>query len=242
MIKDENFKTLQKGLNKLNIDWDEDKLELIKDYLRYLLQENRRHNLIGTEEINKIITKHFLDCLAPVALPEIKEMEGPVLDLGTGAGLPGILWGIIKPDIDVYLLDSRRKKVDFLNNVRNRLELKNIYPLQERAEILGQNSDFREKFRLVTARAVADINILLEYSLPLTKISGKAIFFKGPAYKKELNNTDAVSKKLGGNGLKTKELFGPYLQADRYLLIVEKIESTSSKYPRETGVPKKRPL
>ena len=242
MIKDEDIKTLRTGLDKLSIELNEDKIELIIRYLRYLLQANSRHNLIGTEETNEVIKKHILDCLCPLALPEMFKISGPLLDLGTGAGLPGILWSIVRPDIDIYLLDSRRKKIDFLRNTQKRLKLNNCYPLQERAEVLGQDSDFREKFEIVTARAVASTNVLLEYSLPFLKISGKAILFKGPSYQNELDNTEAVSEKLGGSDFQLKEISVPGLQAKRFILLVEKIRETPPRFPRNTGVPKKRPL
>ncbi len=243
MIDNHNFAVIRTGLDKLQIDYSEDKLKLLKAYLEYLVQENRRYNLIGTEEIEDIISKHFLDCLAPLSLSDMDMIfDGPVIDLGTGAGLPGIIWAIFNPGIDIYLLDSRRKKVDFLKRTRERLELDNCYPFQARVEDVGQDKDFREKFKFVTARAVAKINVLLEYALPLVKISGKTGFFKGPAYQQELVNSEAISKKLGGSSLTIKEVNVPGLNADRYMIFAEKIRQTPGKYPRQTGIPKKRPL
>jgi len=232
---------IAEGLEALNLDFSPEKVDLIQSYLQLLLEENRRHNLIGAEGERTVIVDHFFDCLAPLQLEDIS-LTGPVMDLGTGGGLPGLLWAIMLPDIDIYLLDSRRKKVDFLRRVVKRLKLENCYPLQERAEALGGDEDFREKFSLVTARAVASTSVLLEYALPLVRIGGSAGLFKGPSYPEELEDGERASELLGGGSIEVRELNVPRLRAERYFLLVQKCRETPGRFPRRTGVPEKRPL
>ncbi len=245
IINDLNYineeKLLRRGLKKMSFAPEGEKLERIIKFLHILTETNQRQNLIGTEEKREIIVRHFFDCLAPLQILNPRP-SSPWMDLGSGAGLPGIIWKIMEKDIDIYLLDSRQRRVDFLRSAGEKLNLKGLYPLCERAEKLGKNKDWREKFAFVTARAVAELNVLLELSLPLIKVGGTAGFFKGPRYKNELDRAGEALKILGGRLTEAKKISVPFLDAERYFLLVKKISPVPGRFPREIGVPEKRPL
>ncbi len=232
---------ISKGLNKLNLPGNQEVINRLYEYLVLLYEENQKYNLIGPAEPEEIINKHFYDSMAPLTSVELIEDENG-LDLGTGAGLPGVIWKLIYPEISFYFLDSRKKRINFLKMVKNQLKINKFYPLKERAERLGQQKDWREQFSFVTARAVASMDILIEYVLPFVKIGGYAYLFKGPDYKKEISNIDEIVEFLGGGEIQTIGIQVPDLDRERYLIKIKKIKTTPEKYPRRVGKPKKDPL
>ena len=232
---------ISKGLNKLNLPGNQEVINRLYEYLVLLYEENQKYNLIGPAEPEEIINKHFYDSMAPLTSVELIEDENG-LDLGTGAGLPGVIWKLIYPEISFYFLDSRKKRINFLKMVKNQLKINKFYPLKERAERLGQQKDWREQFYFVTARAVASMDILIEYVLPFVKIGGYAYLFKGPDYKKEISNIDEIVEFLGGGEIQTIGIQVPDLDRERYLIKIKKIKTTPEKYPRRVGKPKKDPL
>ncbi|MFW6381939.1 MAG: 16S rRNA (guanine(527)-N(7))-methyltransferase RsmG [Bacillota bacterium] len=232
---------IDKGLTMMNLP---DRQEIIDDLYKYLVllyEENQKYNLIGPAKPEEIITKHFYDSMAPLKSINLGEHKNG-LDLGSGAGLPGVIWKLIYPELSFYFLDARKKRINFLKMVKNQLKLDKFYPLKERAERLGQQKDWREQFSFVSARAVASMDVLIEYVLPFVKVGGFAYLFKGPDYKEELSNIKEIVSFLGGGEIQTINIYVPDLDRERYLLKIKKINHTPEKFPRKVGKPKKYPL
>ena len=242
MIFKEFKDCIESGLDELNLDYDDNKIIKLWDYMNFLLKENKKYNLTNITDEKEVIKKHFYDSLAPLTMVKIDFAEN-ILDLGTGPGFPGMVWKIFFPKKKFFLLDSTLKKVNFLKLLSVELELYNNLEIKHgRAETFAKNNKYREKYDLVLSRAVAPLNILAEYTLPFTSKNGLLYFFKGPDYKKEIKNSKNSFKKLGGKHIDTIELKIPGLDAERYLLIYKKVKNTSKKFPRRAGIPKKRPL
>lgn len=225
-------KMIDFGLNEESCD----KLETYKEML---LEKNKVMNLTAITESDEVDVKHFLDSLSLAKTKYLKE-GATLLDVGTGAGFPGLALKIYRPDLKITLLDSLKKRIVFLNEVIESLELKDIETVHARAEEAARG-DFREAFEIVTSRAVANLRTLLEYDLPFVKVGGYLICMKGPEYKSELDEATKAIKMLGG---KLKEVIEVQLPMDitHYLIVIKKIETTNKKYPRAAGKPKSQPL
>ncbi len=223
---------------------ESDRQRKLAEYVEWLYQENSKHNLIGPAEKKEIVYLHVMDSLIPLFyLSRYIELTGRIgIDIGSGAGLPGLLWGIVLPESIIYLLDSRRKRVEFLREAVSVLDIDNCRPLRARAERLGQDKDWRGKFDFVLARAVASLDVLLEYSLPLLKIKGRALLFKGPGYQEELEAGDSAAALLKGVREEIYSFRVPGLKGKRFILSYQKENFSPEKFPRRVGIPKKRPL
>lgn len=221
-----------------------EKVRKLAEYVEQLYQENKKHNLIGPADRREIVYLHIMDSLIPIFY--ISRLTGFAdrigIDIGSGAGLPGLIWSIVLTESTIYLLDSRRKRVEFLKEAVRELNIENCRPLRARAEKLGQEEDWREKFDFVLARAVASLDILLEYSLPLLKIKGRALLFKGSGYQEELEAGESAATVLKGFREETYKFEVPGLEGKRFLLCYQKEDSSPDKFPRRVGIPKKRPL
>lgn len=196
-------------------------------------------NLTAIEEPKEIITKHFVDSLS--IQKWIKE-KSKVADIGTGAGFPGIPLSIIREDCNFLLLDSLNKRVTFLNEVIQKLDLKNVQAIHARAEEAAQNVIYREKFDAVTSRAVANMSTLLEYLLPFCKEDGIAICMKGSNIEEELENSKKTLKILNSNIEKIENFVLPFNDYSRNIILVRKKGKTPHEYPRRQGKPAKEPL
>ncbi len=221
----------------INIDISKEEISKLYDYMNILLNWNQKINLTAITDKSEIIKKHFIDSLTISSL--IKD-GCKVIDVGTGAGFPGIPLAISR-NIYVTLLDSLNKRINFLNEVKKNLGLENIDTIHGRAEEIARNKQYREQYDVATSRAVAPMNVLLEYLLPFVKVGGICICMKGPNVTEEITNIDNVVKILGGKYIKTinLKLEG---EMERNIIIIEKIKETSSKYPRKPGTPSKQPL
>lgn len=204
--------------------------ELLKDW-------NTRINLTAITDDEEIRVKHFEDSLT--ILPYIKE-NSTLVDVGTGAGFPGIPVAIARPDVNVTLVDSLEKRVKFLNCVVETLGLTNVTCIHSRAEDFGKNPDYREKFDYATARAVASMPVLLEYCLPLVKVGGSFIAMKGANAADE--KFDKALKVLGGKLKATDKFVLEGTDMERCIFTVEKAGKTPPQYPRKAGLPTKKPL
>lgn len=231
---------LQRGLAEIGLGkLEEEKEELFSNYLRELQIWNRKFNLTAYKSERDIIIYHFLDSLLP--LPFFPLREGDLIDIGSGAGFPGIPLKILQPSFSLYLLEANKKKILFLKNIREKLGL-DLEIMEGRAEDLGKNPLYREKFPLAVARAVAPLPVLLEYSLPFLKIGGLFIAYKGPRLKEELNESAKALSTLGGRIEEIKEAILPLCGERRMFLFVLKERETPPSYPRRAGIPSKRPL
>lgn len=232
---------LEKGIKSLDISYSSEQLQQLWEYYLFFIEENKKYNLSTITEPEEVIKKHFLDSL--VILNQLNfDQRKRWLDIGTGAGFPGMVLKLFLPGDSFYLLDSSSKKVNFLNQLIYKLGLSGIDATHGRAEDLAQIEEWRGSFDFVCSRAVASLNVLLEYAVPFLKIGGLAYLYKGPEYKEEIKEADNALDILGAKIKETIELDVPGLKAERYLIIVEKTNLTEEKYPRRAGIPKKRPL
>jgi 16S rRNA (guanine527-N7)-methyltransferase len=216
----------------------------IRDFVAYeelLLDWNRRFNLTAITDREAIRIKHFLDSLS--CLKAIRARPGMrVIDVGTGAGFPGIPVKIIVPDIRLTLVESTGKKADFCRLVVERLELRDVAVLHARAEEVGQDPAHREAYSWALARAVADLSILAEYLLPLVKVDGRALAQKGGSGPAEAHSAAKAFHLLGGTVEKIEPVELPGVAETRHLIVIRKTAATPPQYPRRTGVPSKKPL
>jgi 16S rRNA (guanine527-N7)-methyltransferase len=210
-------------------------------YEKELLDWNSKFNLTAIRDAESIRTKHFLDSLSCV-LAWKSNPPNRLIDVGTGAGFPGIPLKIIYPNLKLTLVESVGKKATFCQHVVRVLGLENVDVIQARAEELGQNLNHREKYDYAVARAVANLNVLSEYLLPLVKIGGTMLAQKGESGPAEAQSAENAMKLLGG---KLKQLIPvnlPGVVEDRYLILADKVAATPPKYPRKPGVVAKQPL
>ena len=226
-------------LGKKSPELTELQQEQFEKYKDLLLEWNEKINLTAITEEDDIIVKHFVDSMT--ILKYIEEGKS-IVDVGTGAGFPGIPVKIAKSNIEVTLVDSLNKRLLFLEDVISKLNLKQIKTVHSRAEEFGQNKIYREKFDVATSRAVANLSVLVEYLLPLVKVGGKCICMKGSEIEDELKNSKEAIKILGGQIESVEEFTLPDSDIKRNIVIIKKINNTPNKYPRKPGVPSKNPL
>ena len=206
---------------------------------KLLVETNEQMNLTSITEPDEIITKHFLDSLLFFKAIE-PQMDSTIIDVGTGAGFPGLPLLIYREDLKISFLDSTQKKLKYIERVLGELGL-SADTIHLRAEEAGQSPHLRESFDLATARAVASLNILAEYCLPLVKNSGHFVALKGQTAKEELDASADALMTLGGI-IKSKNEFKLGSAGDRNIIVIEKSGETPKKYPRSAGIIKKRPL
>lgn len=236
----EEFKdTMKFYLKELNINLSENQLEQFYDYMNILTEWNKVMNLTAITEPKEIIIKHFVDSLT--VLNKI-DKKATIIDVGTGAGFPGIPIKIACPSVKVVLLDSLNKRINFLNEVINKLKLENIKTFHGRAEDYGKDKNHREKYDIAIARAVAPLNVLIEYLMPFVKLNGKCICMKGTEVEEEIENSKRGIQILGGDKIITGDFSIPNTDIERSIIIIEKNKLTDKKYPRRAGTPSKEPL
>lgn len=233
---------LYNGLDSLGIEYNDNKINQLISFYEMVVEKNKVMNLTGITEFDEFVYKHFLDSLIlEKAFPLIKNNIS-VIDVGTGAGFPGIPLAIIYDNAEFTLIDSLNKRVNFLNEVITALSIENVNAVAGRAEELGKNSSYREQYDLCVTRAVAEINLLSEYTLPFVKVGGKCIPYKSLQINDEIENGSKAISILGGEIDRVVEIDINGTDLYRNLLLINKIESTPSKYPRRPGIPKKKPL
>jgi len=235
----ETEKLLYEGLNKNGYDINSKQIEKLIYYMKRVLIENKKFNLTAINDEREFVTKHLIDSI--LMYDDTKEAL-IVADVGTGGGFPGIPLKIIHPEWKMTFIDATEKKLRFIENTCSELEIKDVDFIHSRAEDVGKDKKHREKYDLVFSRAVASMNILCEYCLPLVKIGGKFIAAKGPRYKEEIEEATNAIEVLGGKLESIIQKDIPFDDIARYLVVCEKIKSTPSKYPRRQGVPTKKPL
>ena len=239
-LSPEGRRLLLEGGKALGLDL-EPHLEAFSLLYDLLMEGNRRVSLTALRTEREVVAKHFLDSLSLLLLPL---WEGPlrVLDLGTGAGFPGLPLKIVRPALEVVLLDATRKKVAFLEEAVAALGLKGAFPLWGRAEEVAHLAEHREAYHRVTARAVAHLCVLAELGLPFLRPGGVMVAQKGPRVGEELASLPRALGLLGGTLREVRALRLPFLEEERALVVLAKEAPTPSAYPRRPGVPEKKPL
>lgn len=232
---------LREALKKIDINLDPGQVELFANFFRELLEWNKKFNLTAIEEEEKVIIKHFYDSLLGMKINEWPA-DGKLLDLGTGAGFPGIPLKIVNPGLHVTLVDSLQKRIAFLNHLIKKLQLDGVEAVHARAEDLGRDKNYRESYDLVASRAVAQLAVLTEYCLPLVRMGGNLIAYKGPEGDIELKQASRAVETLGGQISEIKNYCLPLEESRRMIIVIKKIRTTPEKYPRRAGIPPKKPL
>ena len=237
----QGHKLLERGLSQLNIQFTDKQIEQFMKYYDLLIEKNKVMNLTAITDLNEVMTKHFLDS---VLISNVLDMSdySTLVDMGTGAGFPGIPIKILFPHLKVTLIDSLNKRLKFLNDVISELELDKIETVHGRAEDLGHNDLYREKYDLCVSRAVANLSTLSEYCIPFIKKSGVFASYKASDSEEEINISKNAITILGGSISKICEIDLPGTEVKRNIVIIKKDKCTPKKYPRKAGTPSKEPL
>jgi len=243
VLKAYNMESLINDLKEFNIDLSEKQLHQFLEYYELLVEWNSFMNLTAITEFDEVLKKHFTDSVSLIrAIPDIKKISYEVIDVGTGAGFPGIPLKIVFPDLKITLLDSLNKRVQFLNEVINKLELQGIEAIHGRAEDFAKPGKLREKYDLCVSRAVANLSTLSEYCLPFVKVGGYFVSYKSEKITEEYENAKEAIKVLGGKYEKQVEFTLPDSDIYRNLFMIKKEKNTPGKFPRKAGMPSKEPI
>ena len=229
-------------LKEWNLELTETQLYQLEKYYEMLVEKNKVMNLTAITEYEDVLKKHFLDSLALSRIINLSKHKYKLLDLGTGAGFPGIPLKIVFPNLEVTLMDSLNKRIVFLQEVISELGLTGITAVHGRAEEEAIKPEYRAKFDICVSRAVARLASLCEFCIPFVKLGGDFIPYKSGDYKEELQEAKYAIRELGGEYIKTYEYQLPNSDIERTLIQIEKLKQTSKKYPRAGGKPLKQPL
>lgn len=230
-------------LSKHNFELTDKQKQQFKLYFKMLIEVNEHVNLTRITEEDEVYLKHFYDSITPLFTFGAVFKDGATLcDVGAGAGFPSIPLKILKPGLKVTIVDSLQKRLNFLKDLISELGLTDVELVHGRAEDVGQNKLYRERFDIVTARAVARMSVLSEYCLPLVKKDGYFVALKGPKAEDELDDGKKALEVLGGKLIKDEELTLPASEEERTLVLVQKVKSTPKKYPRQAGTPRRKPI
>jgi len=230
---------IRESFLKEGFDLSELQIKQLNEFKNLLVYWNSKMNLTAIDDEEGILYKHFIDS-ANILKTEWINDNLKILDIGSGAGFPGIVIKILRPEVDIILLDSTAKRVNFLQTVIDKLELKNIKAIHGRAEELAQKREYREKFNIVTSRAVANLSMLLELSIPFISVKGFFIPMKGSNYLEEVRVSKNAFIKLDSKLVDTYSY--KLVEQDRHILKIVKNKSTNKIFPRKFGVIKKKPL
>lgn len=239
MLKEKFSAIICEYAKEIGILLKEKQIDQFYDYMNLLLEWNEKVNLTAITEPEEIILKHFIDSMT---IARYIEKDAKLIDVGTGAGFPGIPLKIIREDIEVTLLDSLNKRIRFLKEVIEQLGLKNMEAIHSRVEELGRDKSKRESFDCATSRAVANLSTLAEYLIPLVKPKGICISMKGPNIDEEMQQSKKSVSLLGGKIEKIEKFQLPKSDIDRNIIIIRKMNHTPARFPRKPGMPAKEPI
>ena len=232
---------LKKSLEKIGIEITDEQKEQFDTYHKLLEEWNKVMNLTGITEFQEVLVKHFLDSLACVKAVDMKKVT-TVMDIGTGAGFPGIPLKIVYPELEVVLLDSLNKRIKFLDEVIRTLGLEKIRTIHGRAEDFAKKKEYREQFDLCVSRAVANLSTLSEYCLPFVAVNGSFVSYKSGDSEEEIQQAKHAISLLGGKVRNVDKFQLPGTDMGRALVEIKKTKQTPGKYPRKAGLPAKEPL
>ncbi|WP_017296093.1 16S rRNA (guanine(527)-N(7))-methyltransferase RsmG [Geminocystis herdmanii] len=241
-MSENNILPINENLWKNTINWipSPENLRLWQELYNEILVINQHLNLTRITTAEEFWEKNLWDSLAPILQYDLTDKK--IIDIGTGGGFPGLPISIVFPTSKLTLMDSVAKKINFIKEVAKKLNLTNINTLVDRAEALGQDQNHRKQYDFALIRAVAEVSVCLEYSLPLLKIGGIAILYRGNLTEEEKLKSAEISHKLGGKLIKITNQNTPIQNHTRHCIYIEKVKLTQKKYPREVGKPTKSPL
>lgn len=234
-----DFTKFRNSMNSIGIELTNSQLNAFETYYDMLIDRNKVMNLTAITEFDEVMDKHFLDSIYLFRSIELKA-DYKLIDIGTGAGFPGIPLKIVFPELKITLLDSLNKRVGFLNDVIDELNLNDIEAIHGRAEDIARYKAYRASYDIAVSRAVANLSTLSEYCLPFVKIGGKFVSYKSGDCADEVDNAKAAIHLLGGKINKIDEF--SYSNNSRSFIVIDKVMNTSNKYPRKAGLPSKKPL
>ncbi len=240
-MKNDNAEQFLRDVSSLGIVLNDLQLDQFAKYYELLIQWNEKVNLTAITEYNDVMKKHFVDSLSLVKVCNLKE-DLSLLDVGTGAGFPGLVLKIAFPDLQVVLMDALNKRVHFLREVIGKLDLRGVEAVHGRAEDFARQEGFREKFDICVSRAVANLSTLSEYCIPFVKLGGCFVSYKSEKTLEEMEEGEYAISLLGGVVEHQTEFYLPDSDIYRNLVTIRKQKNTPEKYPRKAGLPLKKPL
>ena len=237
----EYFDLLNKASNNEGLEYNEKKHKQFMRYKELIKEWNEKVNLTAIKDDEGIVKKHFIDSMKVFKFDQLKDAKS-VIDIGTGGGFPGIPMKIIKPEINIVLLDSLNKRIKFLDEVIKELQLEGIKAIHGRAEDFAQEAQYRGKFDVAVSRAVANLTVLSEFCIPYVKVGGYFVAMKGPAVEEEIKQSKNAIRMLGGRIEHIEKVQIEDSDLNHNLVIISKISETNKKYPRKAGLVTKSPL
>ncbi len=233
------MKVLTEAFEQLQIPWEQDMEEKFVGYMEGILEWNEKINLTAIKDRDEFIVKHLVDSILCVGFPEYQNSES-IIDVGTGAGFPGVPLSIVSPDKWFLLADSLNKRLKVIDDLTGKLGIYNVETIHGRAEELARNKNYRARFDLCVSRAVANMAVLAEYCLPFIRKGGYLLAYKGPDAEEELKNAEKAIKILGGKIIRIEST--PLEGYEHNIVVIEKVKDTPAKYPRKAGTPVKEPI
>ena len=235
------MKQLEDAFNALGIEYDEGKINKYEQYMQGVLKWNKVLNLTTITENEEFIKKHYIDSVICAKFDEFKNANS-IIDIGTGAGFPGVPLAIIAEGKKFTLVDSSNKKIKVVDELCSDIKIANIKVIHGRAEDLGNSKLYREKYDLCVAKAVAKLSVLVEYCLPFVAVEGYLLAYKGPELDNEIEIAQKAIDELGGQIEKIEKIVIPNFDLDHRILFIKKVKNTPAKYPRKSGTPSSKPI
>lgn len=232
---------LERGIRSYGLSLEPEAAERFERYMALLLEWNRRMNLTAITDEDEIVKKHFIDSASCLSIPGVRNARRRI-DVGTGAGFPGLPLAILDPSGEWVLADALTKRVNFLKTVVETLGLEGVEAIHGRAEELGRNPIYREAFDLVVSRAVAHLTVLAEYCLPFAALGGLFVAMKGPKAAREVQEAEKAIRLLGGRLRECVSIESGFGEWGHQIIVIEKVHPTPDRYPRRPGQPAKKPI